>query len=451
MKKLLGIFLAAACSTVSLLAAIDPTLAQAQWKDPAFVKSFLGSYGFLAEYEPRISEKERAFFNQLIELIPQDAQAAIEAVTSHIRPESSAAFDFILANLYFQQSALEQASQHYQQAIAKFPSFRRAYKNLGLVQVQQGEFEAAVSSITRAIALGEVEGRSYGLLGYSYQALGQYHPAESAYRQALLMQPKERDWQIGLAACLQQQQRYAETIALLDLLLEAYPDNADYWLLQSNAYLGLNQPEKAAQNIELVRRMGRAQLDSLKLLGDIYINQQSPDLAVSAYLAAMQLAELKDLDIVLRAADALTQTGNYDQATRLTQDTRQKFGSELDGPLELKLLTLEAQIARATGQLELALAQLEQIIERDALNGDALIELANCYAEQGDMAKAINRYQQAEKMETFQRKALIAQAQARVRQNDYLAALPLLRRALQIEFDQQLADFTQRVQRAAKN
>ena len=118
---------------------------------------------------------------------------------------------------------------------------------------------------------------------------------------------------------------------------------------------------------------------------------------------------------------------------------------------ELQLLNLQAKIARVQDDDEAAVQLLTQIVERDALNGDAIIELANYYAETGDMAKATNRYEQAEKIDAFEREALIAHAQTLVRNGDYRKAVPLLRRALQIKADGNLEDYADRVERAARN
>ena len=49
------------------------------------------------------------------------------------------------------------------------------------------------------------------------------------------------------------------------------------------------------------------------------------------------------------------------------------------------------------------------------------------------------------------RQALVAHAQALVRKNNYKDALPLLRRALQLKSDNNLEDYAQRVERAARN
>lgn len=447
MKKITALLFAAGISVSSLNA--QSNINNQLWSDPTFVNEFLGSYGFLAGAEPQISDDEKESLRNLIDLIKASPKAAIQALEPQINQSSSAAFDFILGNLYFQDGNLAKAEQYYGNAVVKHPDFRRAYKNLGLVQVQQGNFNKAIKTISKALELGEVDGRSYGLLGYGYLTQERYYPAEAAYRQAILMQPDVTDWKVGLARCLLETERYEDAIALFDTLLLDEPNNADYWMLQANAYLGKGESITAAKNLEVVRRMGAADLSTLTLLGDIYMNNQSPDLTLEAYLAATEIATTNDSKPLLRAAELLTRSGNYEQAKRIITQIRSQM--KLPESADLSLLTLEAKIARAEGNDDAAVALLNKIVERDALNGDALIELANFYADQGDMAKAINRFQQAEKIEAFEREALIAHAQARVRNGEYQEAVPLLRRALQLKADSNLEDYTQRVEKAAKS
>ena len=425
--------------------------AQDLWEDPIFINEFLGSYGFLAGYEPAISDEEKEALRGLIDLIKASPKAAIQQLEPQIKSSTSAAFDFILANLYFQEGNLTKAKTYYNSAIKKYPDFRRAYKNLGLVLVQDGDFKGAVPVIAKAMDLGEVDGRAYGLLGYAYLTEQRYYAAEAAYRQAILMQPETSDWKIGLARCLLETERYNDAIALFDTLLREEPDNADYWLLQSNAYIGKEQSLKAAQNLEIVRRMGQAELATLKLLGDIYMNNDSPDLALNAYLEAAQIASAEDADALLRAADILTRTANYDQAKTMITEIRQKIGDRLSDEDDLDLLTIGAKIARYEGDSAAAIEQLGKIVERDALNGEALIELANNFADIDKLPEAITRYKQAARIEGFERSAIIAHAQTLVRSGQYGNALPLLRRALKIEHDGNLQDFLARVERAAKS
>lgn len=435
----------------SLTAQTVSNPANSMWDDPTFIKEFLGDFGFLAGYEPKISEEEKEALRGLIDLIKVSPAVAIQQLEPQIKSSTSAAFDFILANLYFQEGNLAKAEQYYRSAIAKHPDFRRAYKNLGLVLVQDGNFEDAIPVISKAMDLGEVDGRSYGLLGYAYLTKERYYASDAAYRQAILMQPEVKDWKIGLARCLLETERFEIAIALFDTLLKDEPDNTDYWLLQSNAYIGDEQPLKAAKNLEIVRRMGNADLSTLTLLGDIYMNNDTPELALSAYVQAAEAAGADDAQAVIRAADILTRTANYDQAKPLIAKINTQLTGSLNEDDELKLLTMSAKIARAEGDTETAIETLTKIVEHDALNGEAIIELANNFADTDKLPEAYNRFEQAAKIEGYERQAIVAHAQTLVRNGSYDKAVPLLRRALKIEFDGNLQDYLARVERAARN
>lgn len=418
------------------------------WNDADFVKSFTASYGVLAGYEPEITDAEKDALRGLLNIIKSNPATAIRQLEPQIKSSSSAAFDFILANLYFQQNNLANAEKFYRNAVRKYPNFRRAHKNLGLVLIQANKYSDAKDSLSKALELGDVDGTAYGLLGYCYLLEKLYYPSEAAYRQAILMQPKVKDWQLGLARCLVETEKNKEAIALFDTLIKQNPDDADLWLLQANAYIGLDNTLAAAQNLELVRRMGKATIPTLSMLGDIYVNNEMPGLALNAYLGAVEAAQGKNPPAVMRATKIFVQTGSYDEAKKLIAQIR-SASTELKFEDEIDLLTLEARIARAEGDNEGALKLLTEIVERDALNGEALIELGRYHASQDDMARAINRFEQAQLIDGFERSALVAHAQSLVRNGSYDTALPLLRRALELKSDEYLEDYAKRVEQAA--
>ena len=420
------------------------------WNDPQFQKEFTASYGTLAGYEPTLSEEDKSRLRTLIKIIRARPKQAIKQLSEQIKEDDSAAFDFILANLYFQEGDLVEAEKFYLKAIKKYPAFRRAYKNLGFVNIQSGDYVSAINSISKSMELGDVDGRAFGLLAYSYLTQENYYPAEAAYRQAILMQPEVVDWKLGLARCLLEMGQYSNAVGIFETLIKDDPDNTDYWVLQSNAYLGLDESLKAARNLEVVQRLNKADIQTLSLLGDIYMNNEMPDLALNAYLLAAELAQDKDLGLLIKSAKVLTFTVNYEQAETIIGKIRNNFSDKMDEADDLELLTYEAKIARAKGQDDLAASLLIQIIERDLLNGEAIIELAKYYADQGKLPEAIIRFEQAQKIRKYERPALVAHAQTLVNNKEYDEALPLLNRALRIESDRNLKDYKDRVERAAR-
>jgi len=440
-----------------LLVAAAASAQNQPWKgdavldDPAWRKSFLGSYGFLSGAEPDVRQDELALLREVIDLMKANPTAAAAMLSQQTREDSSAALDFVLANLQFQNGQHDAAVKHYRSALAKFPDFRRAHKNLGLLLVQKSDFRGAAVHLTRAVELGDRDGRNYGLLGYVYLNLDNALAAEEAYRNAILQQPDTRDWKLGLARALLAMEKHKEANALFDALIREDPDDAAAWMLQANALLGLERPEEAAVNLETVRLLGKAPTSSLKLLGDIYLNAGNPELAAEAYLAVIAADEAgTQLETVYRAAELLIRIRGFDEAAKVLRRIDARYGRSLTKEQDLSVLTLKARLARAQGREAEAAELLESIVRRDGTRGDALLELARYHQGRGNREKALLLVERAQKVESSEYDALLQHAQFKVETRDYGEAAQLLRRALRIRNEPRVEQFLARVEQAQR-
>ncbi len=420
-------------------------------RDPEWQKSFLGSYGFLSGAEPEIKPSELEVLREVIDLMNVNPRAAAAMLEQRTTGETSAAIDFILANLHFQNGQLPKATASYQQALSKFPDFRRARKNLGLLMVQQENYSGAIENLTKAIELGDRDGRSYGLLGYAYINKENFLAAEAAYRSAVMLQPATKDWQLGLARALLAENRNDEAAALFAGYLERYPDDANAWKLQANAYLGLDQPRAAAVNLEAVRMLGKADTSSLILLGDIYMNEGITDLAKEAYLEVIETDEdRKHYKAAFRAAELLLRSQATGDASDVLASIDRYYSKGLGSDQKLELLTLTAKLKRARGEPKEAAKLLEEIVRRDGTRGDALLELAKYNQGVGNKEKALLLLERAANLEHFEYQALVEQAQFHVGERDYEKAAKSLQQALQIKREPRVEQFLARIEEAKR-
>ena len=141
-------------------------------------------------------------------------------------PESSAVLDMVLGNLALQSDRMDVAEGHFRDAVTRFPSFRRAWRNLGLIQAHDQHYDDAISSFTKMIELGGGDAISLGLLGDAYLAKQDYLAAESAFRQALLLEPDNASWRVLLARSVVKQEKYEEAAALLGVHQAPKPGEA---------------------------------------------------------------------------------------------------------------------------------------------------------------------------------------------------------------------------------
>lgn len=420
------------------------------WNDPEFTKRLLGSYGFAADIEPRLTPEEQAAYrDKVAPLLREDPQKAVDVLSSMVKPEGSALFDFLLGNVRFQAEDLTNAVQHFEAAIAKFPDFRRAQKSLGFALVRDGRYADAIKPLHRTVALGGADGKVFGLLGFAYLSLGRHVSAEAAYRQALVFEPDNLDCKLGLVKSAIGASNYDYALALLDELLKEFPEREQLWMLQANLHIQREQPAEAALSLELVRRAGKANAASLYLLGDLYLAQEAPDLALEAYLAALARDQGQPNPAkALRAAQILVGRGAYGEGTKLLTGIRQAMPglSETD---DLRLLKLESRIAMAAGAGDKAIATLEQIIQKNPLDGEALLLAGDYYARNDQKEQAAFRYQTAANLEEFKAEAWVKQAQLMVQSRKYPEAVELLRRAQKLKPRDHVQRYLDKVELAA--
>jgi tetratricopeptide (TPR) repeat protein len=422
------------------------------WNSPEFRKQIAESYLSETEIEPRVTESERDKILKALELIQSDKMdEAARLLQKETKEASSAVFDFTLANIYFQQEQLAQASAGYERAVQKFPKFRRAWKNLGLIHIRNGQFEKAIDALTRVVSLGGNDALTFAQLGFAYLSVENNLCAESAYRMAVLLDPATIDWKVGLATSVLKQERYAEAVALFDGLISDNPNRADLWLYQANAYIGLSQPLKAAVNYELVDRLGGSTVSSLNKLGDIYVNQELFETAVNSYIRALEKDPQGSTEHAIKVAKVLVFHSALEETKGLIHRIETLNTNKLDDSTRKELLKLRAQIAVAEGSGDEQVKVLEEIVALDPLDGQALILLGQQYGRSGNFDKAAFYYERAEGLEKFEADAKVRHAQLLVGQGKYAEALPLLRRAQDLKPREDVGKYLEQVERFAKS
>src|SRR5690606_25108987 len=95
---------------------------------------------------------------------------------------------------------------------------------------------------------------------------------------------------------------------------------------------------EAAKYLEVLRRLGGAEAPALALLGDIYVNQNMPDVAVQVYQEAIQTGENVPVPSLLRSVSALISRGSYDEAERLISQLSEGLADTLTEDQNMELL-----------------------------------------------------------------------------------------------------------------
>jgi tetratricopeptide (TPR) repeat protein len=360
----------------------------------------------------------------------------------------------------------EKAIKYLDQAVKLFPNYRQAHKNLARLYFQIGEdqyIDLALKHFAKSIELGDKEAATYILLSKLYFDRQLFVAAETAARQAIMMDPKIKESRTILAYSLFQQERYAEAQGVFKELLEDEPNNSDIWLMIGNTFLQDNRIDEAAQQLEIVRLMGKADSRTMSLLGDVYMNKSMVEDAKEAYsqslkLAASESGGLKNPEEFISSVRSLNNYQEYELAMSLLNEVSDAFEGKLDDAKRNEILVLSSEINIALGQDAKAVEDLKGILDIDPLNGRALLSLGQYYSrlKTDDQAKrleavelALGFYRRAQDLidlgregdEETARQAYVGAGQLLAREKRLREALNALEEAQAILYQDRIANY----------
>ena len=372
--------------------------------------------------------------------------AAVAQLAALRTPSSSAALDFTLGNLHYQEGQFEPAAAAYAEALRKLPRFRAARVNLARVHLLRERPADAAEVLQSLVADGQGDADTFLLLGHALMARGAAVSAESAYRQALMMRAGDAEALTGLARALMPQSRPAESLALAAEILDREPLRREVWVLKCNSLLQLDRPADAANALESARRLGLADPGMLALLGDLHLEALRPDDALARYQEAFAGAD-PPVPRLLRAMEAFLQTGRPDSAAQMDARLAALDAVKLSGDQRREWLRLRAGLALAQGKPAGAVEILQDLLREDPLDGRALLQLAGLHRAADRLEDAVIVCERAARIPAVQVDALVLQAQIEVQRSRYAPAVELLESAQALHPGERVQHYLEQVRR----
>jgi len=382
-------------------------------------------------FEPTVTKEESILLNTAMGVAATNTAQAIQILTATKQDNASAAMDFAVGNFYFQDEQLDQAATAYQAALTKLPKFRSAMMNLGRVYLLQQRTGDAIELYQQLVADGQADADILLLLGHALLMENAPVSAEGAYRQCLLLRPKDPEAMLGLAKAVMQQERYAEGLALVGEILGRDPTNRELWTLRVNAYLAMGQHGDAARTIEKARRLDCADNEMMATLGDLLLNQDQPEDALQAYQLAFRESDvsrarlLRAIEGFLMVRDVKGAETMITRADAIREAEPLRFGKAT----ETTLLRLKAELAQQQGRAADAIDLCKSVLSADPLDARTMLVLAELYQQSGQLEDAVMTCERAARVKGYEADALVRQAQIEVQRERYQQAIALLESA----------------------
>lgn len=400
-------------------------------------------------FEPTVTREESTLLQSALKVAGTNMAGAIRMLSARGLNEASPALNFAIGNLQFQSGNLDDAATAYQAALQKLPKFRAAIMNLGRVLLMQERTQEAIDLYQRLVADGQADADILLLLGHALFIEHAPVSAESAYRQSLLLRPKQADAMLGLAKALVQQERYAEGLVLVGEILERDPTSRELWSLRANAYLSMGKHAQAMRTIEQAQRLGCANAEMLATLGDLLLNQDQPEDALRAYALAFA-GEQPSIARMLRSIEGFLMVGDASGAGKMIANAEAELAaksSRFSNAQKTALLRLKAELAQQTERFSDAMALCGAVLKLDPLDGRTMLVLAKLQQNAGLLEDAVITCERTARVKGCEADALIVQAQIEVQRERYSRAASLLEAAQVFEDRPHVAQYLEQVKR----
>ena len=298
---------------------------------------------------------------------------------------------------HHQAGRLAQAERIYRQLLAIDPNAPDVWHLLGVIAYQAGRPSLAVDYIRRAIGLSDQCAAYYGNLGAAYRAQHDFAKAESAFQQALKLDPNFGDALRNYALLLHTCGRLDEALAHFQRALVIHPQLAALHQCQAKVLDDLGRIDEAREAYFRAATLAQAAANT----GEFAAAQNCLDqLAVRDYRAGnlaaacttfRRIVELapNSISALNNLAALLVELKQHDEAARVAQR-----GLQLDSRHSDLWNNLGSAQYRGGLQRE-AERSFRKAIEANANNVDALHNLARLQIDQRQFDAATQLLEQA--------------------------------------------------------
>jgi tetratricopeptide (TPR) repeat protein len=390
-----------------------------------------------------MTEEEYALYQKVVTMLaanPDFALKLLEAMFAE-REQPSPAFQFIMGNAYYAAGMNDKAEASYRTAVERYPTFLRAWVNLGILYYSGGHYGDAVPCFSRAVELGDRDSSTFGLLGYSLQKEGDLVSAEMAYMQALSGDPGSVDWKEGLLEICIDGKQYTRGESLVRNLIKERPTDGRYWLDYGNILVAEGRKVEATVVLETCAGAGYANAEDLSMLGDLYAEEGLVPEAAGVYEKILQVAPEIGEHKLIHYAEVLIELGKLpDAAVALG-----RIKPAEDGSFDVDVLQTKSDLLAAEQKWPEVIQELDTLLRAAPFNGRALLSLGRAYLAQNDVARATIAFETAYKAPASTYVASLELANIEIKNRHYAKSADYLQKALSIQKTDEVEDYLIRV------
>jgi tetratricopeptide (TPR) repeat protein len=340
------------------------------------------------------TEKQRQYYQQLVEAYPQDERA-----------------HFLLGNNYFGQQDYSKTISEYQKSVELAPDFAPAYNLLGYAYRQAGRYDDSEKAFKKYIELIPNDPNPYDSYAELLMKMGRFDESIAMYRKALKTDPNFSPSHIGIASNLMYQGKHDAARAEAWKLYQAARNDADRRNALFATAVSYADEGKFDQALaELQKEYGVAEkindpanmAGDATAMGDVSLEAGKPEEARKFYEKALALQLNSDLSQAVKDDAKLVHEYNLGRVAVGTKDlaaARQHADAFMEGATAKNNSAEIRQAQALAGTIELKEKQfdkaLEHLTKANQQDPSVLFKMGKAYQGKGDESKATEYFRQA--------------------------------------------------------
>ncbi len=191
---------------------------------------------------------------------------------------------------------LDFAAESFNGYLQENPMDPQAWYLLGMVELEQGKFEACIEKIHKAIAINNTSAQYFCSLGLAFDRLGNIQQAEEAYQQAEKMRPDVFQVHFDFGCFLKQHQRHGEAINYFKKSIELNQRHIPSYMNIVSTLLSSGKIQQAEVYIKKANQLQPEQPQLLNNLANILMEHEQYSQALE-WLERAQLIEKDNVQI----------------------------------------------------------------------------------------------------------------------------------------------------------
>jgi predicted TPR repeat methyltransferase len=290
------------------------------------------------------------------------------------------------AMAFHRAGMLAEAAPFYNQVLDRQPEHRDALHFLGVLSHQQGNNEAAVALMRRALALGDGDPALHANFGIALKGCGELGAAIAAYRRALALAPEFPEAHSNLGIALFQQGQVDDAIAEYRVALGLRPAYAEAHFNLAVALRRQGALEEALAAYQAAIDCRSRYADALHGLANLQLQLERLDAAAASY--RRYLAERPgDLGAIKSLGEVLIRLRRHDEALAVYA------AGVREHPEDVEILNNLGATLMAAARLDEAAAAFRAAVERKPDFADAQYNEGVVLERSGRLAEAATAFE----------------------------------------------------------